>query len=360
MSPPVAGAMMSTNEHYVQRPVFGALRWLAMAEERYDALLQYVNDWGRREPEAHGDTPPEERPRQEDKAPPVEWPFLDLESVFLELTQGSDPRLVTAALQEAQCAVLDWQSTDLSEALLEVQRAFDPMLLAEALQRAAEPAAQRLYERVNASGGVENSKIRLGGMLRRLAMDSIGECFERRSLPLGEIIDVTHVANHSAEPSPSIAYHDYGCFPAEDVRLFVGVHRYGLGVDALQVLGRSAWGEAFALTGMWEQEFRDRSLRLLIAERAPQRREVFPLQDAAWAIHEFFTIVRADYPGLGACRAPRDAKQPGGGGTCDTVFVDRSRGCHRFVCSARCKSRLKRWRKKHGRSVYELPNEAAP
>jgi hypothetical protein len=205
LSRPVAGAMMGTNEHHVQRLVCGALRRLAMAEERYDALLQYVNDWGRREPEAHGDAPPEERPRQEDKAPPVEWPFLDLENVFLELTQGSDPRLVTAALQEAQCAVLDWQSTDLSEALLEVQRAFDPMLLAEAVQRGAEPAAQRLYELLNASGGVENCKIRLGGMLRRLAMDSIGECFERRSLQLGETIHVTHLANRSVETSPSVA-----------------------------------------------------------------------------------------------------------------------------------------------------------
>lgn len=91
---------MGRKEHHVQCPVFGAPRWLAMAEERYDALLQYVNDWGRREPEANGDAPPEERPRQEDKAPPVEWPFLDLGSVFLELTACFDPGLALEALQE--------------------------------------------------------------------------------------------------------------------------------------------------------------------------------------------------------------------------------------------------------------------
>jgi hypothetical protein len=138
----------------------------------------------------------------------------------------------------------------------------------------------------------------------------------------------------------------------------VGVHRYGLAVDALQVLGRSAWGEAFALTGMWEQEFRDRSVRLLLAEQPPQRQDVFPLQDAARAIDQFLTIVRGDYPRLGARRAPREPKKTHGGGACGSIFIDRSRGCDRFCCGATCKARLKRWRKRQGRTLYEFPDGA--
>lgn len=197
-------------------------------------------------------------------------------------------------------------------------------------------------------------------MLRRLAMDFIAKDFEGQAVAPSDIIDLTQTARGGTGEAPSVTYQCYGPFPAEDVQLSVDVYRYGLALGGIEVAGRSGWGEVFVFAGMWDEEFRDRNVHLLLAEHPPQRQEVFPLQDAALAIHQFFSIARGEYPSLGVCRAPREPMESNGKGACGTVFIDRSRGCDRVCCSHKCKSRLKRWRNKHGRTMYEFPDALAP